>query len=438
MQEEINNQETISDQDVHVMPSLNGETAILPAPIAKNKNNLTIVISVIIALALALALAAVVYFLFFANKPTANQVDETAKTNQQENNNNQIANIATSTAINSQSTATSTNDLLTSAGRDQQRLDDISTLRLALEQYYKNQSQFPYELGALLDGYITVLPKEAFDGQQIRAYSYVVDANRLDYKIIFTIETNPVYLSVRLSPGKYYANRQTILPYVEPGNLGAVINGNNGSGTNTALPFNLIPPATGMDSDADGLTDIEENVWGSNPEKIDSDGDGYKDKDELMAFYDPAIAKKRLLDSKAAAVYKNTDLYYSVVYPAAFTVRTLPTDDQQVIFSDANGAFFSISVKDNPSYLSTYSWYQTNNPNVATTNFRSFLIDSFPALQTPDGLITFVAVGNKVYILSYNLGTINEANYLTTYRLFLKSFIIDETAASSTATSTPR
>lgn len=43
-----------------------------------------------------------------------------------------------------------------------------------------------------------------------------------------------------------------------------------------------------VDTDADGLYDFEEAEYGTDPDKADSDGDGYNDGDELKNLYNPA------------------------------------------------------------------------------------------------------------------------------------------------------
>lgn len=51
-----------------------------------------------------------------------------------------------------------------------------------------------------------------------------------------------------------------------------------------------------MDTDADGLTDEQEKIYGSNPTKPDTDGDGHKDGDEVKGGYDPVVAGSARLD----------------------------------------------------------------------------------------------------------------------------------------------
>jgi hypothetical protein len=73
-----------------------------------------------------------------------------------------------------------------------------------------------------------------------------------------------------------------------------------GSGENSVgpLPRIYLPPGSieptpiiteETDSDSDGLNDIEElKIYGTDPKKSDTDGDGYLDGDEVQSGYNPA------------------------------------------------------------------------------------------------------------------------------------------------------
>src|SRR3990167_9449020 len=43
------------------------------------------------------------------------------------------------------------------------------------------------------------------------------------------------------------------------------------------------------DSDADGLTNADEKIWGTNPNAQDTDNDGFKDGEEVAANHNPTI-----------------------------------------------------------------------------------------------------------------------------------------------------
>lgn len=51
-----------------------------------------------------------------------------------------------------------------------------------------------------------------------------------------------------------------------------------------------------MDSDQDGLTDVQELALGTNPQSVDTDGDGQADLEELQSGHSPLVLQKELCD----------------------------------------------------------------------------------------------------------------------------------------------
>jgi hypothetical protein len=66
-----------------------------------------------------------------------------------------------------------------------------------------------------------------------------------------------------------------------------------GVGADTAVSADS---SSTVDTDADGLTDEQEKVYGSDVNNPDTDGDGYKDGAEVKAGYDPIMAGSARLD----------------------------------------------------------------------------------------------------------------------------------------------
>jgi hypothetical protein len=59
----------------------------------------------------------------------------------------------------------------------------------------------------------------------------------------------------------------------------------------------VLPPG-GLDSDSDGLTDVEEPLYGTDVRNPDADSDGFLDGNEVFHLYNPAARSSvRLLDS---------------------------------------------------------------------------------------------------------------------------------------------
>ena len=50
------------------------------------------------------------------------------------------------------------------------------------------------------------------------------------------------------------------------------------------------------DPDLDGLTDAQELALGTNPQSVDTDGDGQADLEELQSGHSPLVPQKELCD----------------------------------------------------------------------------------------------------------------------------------------------
>jgi len=96
-------------------------------------------------------------------------------------------------------------------------------------------------------------------------------------------------------------------------NLKININSNLNSNTNANINLNKntnqnINSSLAEDSDADGLSDLEEIIYGTDKNNPDTDGDGYKDGDEVKAGYNPNGPGKLDSDSDGLSD-KDEELY---------------------------------------------------------------------------------------------------------------------------------
>ncbi len=202
--------------------------------------------------------------------------------------------------------------------------------------------------------------------------------------------------------------------------------------TNTASNTNGSTSATivsSIDSDADGLTNQEEILYGTNAGSPDTDLDSYRDGQEVLALYNPSGTNK-LADAALVKTYENTTYGYSLFYPPSWTLGTL-SSDKTAVFTSVTGEFVQLSVQENPSGQSAREWYLALNPSVAQTSLKDMSVGTLSGIIGPDGLNVYLAHGTNIYQLTYNIGIRTEANYLTTFTMMYTSFSLRTTAKTA-------
>lgn len=187
--------------------------------------------------------------------------------------------------------------------------------------------------------------------------------------------------------------------------------------------FQVIPPS--KDSDSDKLTDVEEALWGADPNRPDSDSDSYLDGDELLLLFDPSRGSgSRLAQSTNARSYLNPQLKYTLLVPAVWENRLLdPTNAMQVLFNSATGEFIGVMAQENfEGYATAREWYLREYPSVNTGDLQDVRAETLTGIMSPDGLAAYFLDGGYLYVVSYNPGIREEVNFLTTYRMVVQSF----------------
>ena len=186
----------------------------------------------------------------------------------------------------------------------------------------------------------------------------------------------------------------------------------------------VVRVASAADADSDGLTDEEEKLYLTDPTKSDTDGDGFTDGAEVKNLYDPLKGGgARLANGGTVNQYINPTLKYTVLAPKSWVVKPTDNTAQEVLFTSATGEFVSILVQNNRSGLSVQQWYKQQNPAAdpgALVDFTT--LQQLNGVESPDGLTSYLAVGNHVFVFSYNIGIRTDANFLTTVTMMRNSF----------------
>ncbi len=193
----------------------------------------------------------------------------------------------------------------------------------------------------------------------------------------------------------------------------------------TSTPKQTLKPS--RDSDSDGLTDVEEGLWGTDPFNPDTDGEGFEDGHELINFYNPVkpgVGVNKITDTRFVKSYNNKEYGYSILYPSSWQPEnSIEEDPAQVTFTSQTEEFVQIIVQENnTAYDNIKDWYQNENVDISQSQIKERLVGNWYGVESPDGLNVYILKNNKIYIIAYNVGLKNTMNYKTTYEMMLRSF----------------
>ncbi|MFH1867100.1 MAG: hypothetical protein ABIJ81_03405 [Patescibacteria group bacterium] len=314
--------------------------------------------------------------------------------------------------------------------RDRLRYLDIKTLQAALELYYTDRGLYPISVSGVELGkngaktlsaagfsdypqnpiYLAEVPTDPQAEVTGASYSYTSPVGS-SYNITFSLEQGVANLIVGFH-------------YLTPKGFDGADDSNKEPDPDQP---SLTPPVSSPDTDSDGLTDVEELLYGSLVDNQDSDNDGYLDGSEVIQGYDPIIGEGALLAASSYFFqYQNPQYNYSLLYPAEWQIQSLDELSREVIFTSATDEFIQVIVQDNPELKSGAEWYISYVPSLSLSEVPTVTIGEFVAARSLDGLNLYLAVGPQLITLSYNIGTHETADYLTTWQMMYQSFAIAE------------
>ena len=177
-----------------------------------------------------------------------------------------------------------------------------------------------------------------------------------------------------------------------------------------------------IDSDQDGLGDLEEIIFDCNINSDDSDGDGYKDLDELKKLYNPAGSGEIIVNPNIEK-YINASHKYSIYYPDIW-LKTDVDGDNSVLFRAGNNQYMQIIVQDNIKKQSLEEWYKEQLNVVSISGNQIIYKIGWNGIKNKDGLIVYLtqAQGNKIFIISYNVGLDNMLRFKNIFDMMVESF----------------
>ncbi|MDO8435359.1 MAG: hypothetical protein Q7S89_01625 [bacterium] len=188
-----------------------------------------------------------------------------------------------------------------------------------------------------------------------------------------------------------------------------------------AGPMTEVPPAP--DSDQDGLTDIEEQLLGTDRLNPDTDGDTYKDGAEVLAGFNPKKGNRAdLATSGLLNKYTNPLFGYGILYPSSFLARAIDETNREVLFTAVTGELITVTVDDQVQHPTLDAWYKDQFPDVADTATFTAEVGGVPARYSPDGLSLYFLKDGRLFAIGYNPAAATQMGYPTIFKRMIKDF----------------
>ncbi len=181
-----------------------------------------------------------------------------------------------------------------------------------------------------------------------------------------------------------------------------------------------LPPA-GLDTDSDGLSDLEESLLKTDLRQPDTDSDGFLDGNEVFHLYNP--------NGRAPAKLTEAGLVQQLESPVGWKLDLPPAWKTAVSFDGTSssivtghGEIFTVSVLENADKKPILEWYMAAHPDVQATQVLQFRSKrGYQGILGPDLLTTYLPWDNRVFVFTYDLNGQAFINYRTLYSMMLNS-----------------
>jgi hypothetical protein len=182
------------------------------------------------------------------------------------------------------------------------------------------------------------------------------------------------------------------------------------------FPSELSP---GRDTDSDGLSDLEELLYGTQTRLPDTDADGFLDGNEVFHRYNPrGAAGATLFESGIVSQYAPGSIF-RVLYPTPWSARPAAPG---VVIVAPSGETFTLTFETKDSLQSLLDWYVEANPEGSVSELSSSTTKrGYPALVTVDQMTVFVDLGSSVATVSYHVAVKSTIDFLQTFQMVVNS-----------------
>lgn len=195
-----------------------------------------------------------------------------------------------------------------------------------------------------------------------------------------------------------------------------------------------VSESNAKDTDSDGLTDVEELLYGTNFREPDSDKDSFLDGNEVFHRYHPlGLAPLTLLDTGAVKIFEDTLYPFTMYYPSTWST-VLSEVDMAVTFRSSRQATIKVQLEEKDADESLQAWYDANHSGSEGEMKQILTKEGYYGLTTSDDRTAYLDVGSGVVTLTYDLGSRTQIEYLQTFQMMVNSLTLVESSVSTTGT----
>lgn len=199
--------------------------------------------------------------------------------------------------------------------------------------------------------------------------------------------------------------------------------------TTTPTTTEILPSEEGLviqkgpDTDRDGLTEKEENLFTTSPTNPDSDQDGYLDGHEVYHLYNPAgTAPQRLEETNLVKRFSQENLPFTFLIPSGWQTN-FDEANKKIVISTQDTAFFTIQILSNPKNLPLLEWAKEENLQIPLENFESRLTKrGLEGRISEEERKAFISGEGEIYVLTYELGEEKTIDYFRIFEMVFNSF----------------
>lgn len=218
-------------------------------------------------------------------------------------------------------------------------------------------------------------------------------------------------------------NTSTASPVIETPTTSVEVSTSSLS-SESAIDFPSVVLGDSVDTDSDGLTDREEELFNTDLGVPDTDNDSYPDGHETYYLYNPAGEEPmRVIDSGSVKEFVNPVFGYKLYYPNTWAVGNVDSEYRDVLFSTITGENIEVRVFNKQAGEDFASWFARIAPREKyddLVEFETYFKEK--GWRRNDFLVYYFESQDKVYVIVYHTTDSTVVNYRSIIKLTARSF----------------